>query len=346
LIVGSNKVYLRGRFESEDEIKKVFESSYRKIFGEEFIYIPVEKPLRTAEGRYTAPDGFLVDLQGRRWFIVEVELYSHGVWSHIIPQITRHLVAAMNPEEREKLVGLFADYLESVGKLESPQPGAGSTSSPRGILEEVVREKPGLVVVIDRIPGDLNAWKDLVTTNVILVEVTKYVSEDGEALYSIPDYLVGLAGIPAGEYEESGEKQVMSREDFLAKCIEPICTLYKKLESLAEKHEGKLALEPRQQSMSLRLRVPPRDYKALFTIYTNSIYMIKDNIDIFTKHYGPEKVANLLKALESIRAFKQAIDTMNIPGVRAEYLTQEDIETIVSAIEELLEESKPQKEQT
>ena len=54
-------------------------------------------------GKGGIPDGFAFDFAKNEWFVIENELLSHSVWSHIAEQISRYVVSAQNPRTRRQI---------------------------------------------------------------------------------------------------------------------------------------------------------------------------------------------------------------------------------------------------
>jgi len=107
LIIGDRK-FVRTNFNNEDEIERVVIANSEYIFGPSSIYFP-KTLIKTLDGVGTIPDGYVIDLASRRWYIVEAELSHHSVWSHIAPQVAKQIIAAGNPDSRQRLVDLAAD---------------------------------------------------------------------------------------------------------------------------------------------------------------------------------------------------------------------------------------------
>ena len=103
MIIDGSKKFISAAFTSEEELELIVQANAEYIFGPDSLYLP--KSLIRTSGRFgTIPDGFVVDLASRRWFIVEAELAVHSVWSHIAPQVAKRIhccfSAHKSPEAR------------------------------------------------------------------------------------------------------------------------------------------------------------------------------------------------------------------------------------------------------
>jgi hypothetical protein len=344
VIIRDGKVYRKASFEDEGELRKLVEDNYELLFGEGSLYISRDVFVKTPGGSGSVPDGFALNPRAGKWYVVEVERKSHSVWGHIIPQATRHLVAAMNPEEKRKLKVLFIEEARRRGSLKKllGEQGEGPPDLDR-LIEEIIEEKPSLVIVIDGVPQDLTVWTKLLDVDVSIVEVEKYESEDGETLYNIPDYVAGLSVVP--EEEEEPVEEPITREKFLENATKAISNLYQAAERLAEKYPRFVKLEPRLKGVSLRLKVSHRrEYRTLFTIYPDAFYIMKDNMEHFSRYYGPENAARFLERLTSIRAVKLNYDLMTQPRVEGADFTEDEAEAVISALEEMITARQHQQE--
>jgi len=91
LILG-NQQFIEAPFVNEAELEKVVVDNAELIFGSLSIYL--DKALfHTPGGTGTIPDGFVVDLESKKWYIVEAELGHDSVWNHIAPQIAKQIIA-------------------------------------------------------------------------------------------------------------------------------------------------------------------------------------------------------------------------------------------------------------
>ena len=85
--------FIQTPFDNEEELENVVIENYEYIFGPNSFYLP-KKLIKTGDGTGTIPDGFAIDLENKKWFIVEAELLKHSVWSHIAPQVSKQIIAS------------------------------------------------------------------------------------------------------------------------------------------------------------------------------------------------------------------------------------------------------------
>ena len=106
MIILEDKKLIEVRFVDEQEVEDLVIANSEHFFGPSSIIIP-KKKIKTKDGFGTIPDGFAIDLSTRVWYIVEAELSHHNVWTHIAPQVTKQLLAAVRPETRQMLTEIL-----------------------------------------------------------------------------------------------------------------------------------------------------------------------------------------------------------------------------------------------
>src|ERR1035437_4602624 len=111
MIIHGKRKFIVAKFINEEEIEKVVEKNADYIFGPDSIYLP-KTLIKSPDGVGTIPDGFVVDLLNRQWFIVEAELSIHSVWNHIAPQIAKQIIAAQQPSTRRILLEVVIDLVK------------------------------------------------------------------------------------------------------------------------------------------------------------------------------------------------------------------------------------------
>ena len=73
---------------NEAEFERVVKEHARDIFGEQSIYLDLKPKLKSEAEIGSKPDGCVVILEALpQWHIVEVELSSHPLHEHIVPQV-------------------------------------------------------------------------------------------------------------------------------------------------------------------------------------------------------------------------------------------------------------------
>lgn len=337
VIIRDGKVYRKAPFDREDELRTLVEKNYKLFFGEDSLYLPKEVYMKTPGGAGTAPDGIAINPRVGKWYLVEVERKSNGVWSHIVPQAIKHLIAAMNSEERKRIRDLILKELKARKNLGGTPGGAGKDSlNAERDVDYILKEEPTLVIIIDGVPSDLESFARLVKADVLIVEVEKFESEDGDVAYKVSESVAGLTR-PVEEEADVKPEERMTRDKFLGGAMGPLSTLYSKAEELAQRYPELVKIEYGKMSASLKLKISERnEYRTLFTIYQDAFYILKHNFDAFSKYYGAENLERFINQIKLIRAVYENYNLMKQPRVNGLDLTKEEAETIISALEEMI----------
>src|SRR2546425_3198037 len=143
MIIHGTSKFISAAFDSEKELERVVQVNAEYIFGPDSIYLDKKSLIRSLEGFGTIPDGFAVDLSSRQWFIVEAELASHNVWTHIAPQIAKQIIAASQPATRRILTEVVVNRVKEDMALRERFEELGiSETDIRQVLTDIFVRKP------------------------------------------------------------------------------------------------------------------------------------------------------------------------------------------------------------
>jgi len=175
MLILEDRKFIKTPFDSELELEQVVVDNYEYIFGPTSIYLP-KTLIKTGDGTGTIPDGFAIDIAARKWYLVEAELLHHNVWGHIAPQISKQVIAALQPLSKKILEDLAVDqyqYNETTKEKFAEQ--KIKEIDVRKILVEILNKEPIIGIPIDAISGDLKEWARTLKYNVKLWTITKYI---------------------------------------------------------------------------------------------------------------------------------------------------------------------------
>ena len=341
LLITKDGLFKKSEFSNERELEKVVMDYYKLLFGEYSIYIPQEM-ITTSSGYGTVPDAIVLNFEKNgAWYIVEVELANHGVWRHIVPQITKQIVAMENPETRKRLIEVFFGKIKKSDELKEKFKEQGINEVDiRKVLEEIIAKPPILVIPIDKVSADLKYWAQVIKNEVTVLEIEKYVNEKtGEIIYRIPE---PITPPPLGEEEveesekkkKSKEKRILTREEFLAKCTIPAKELFKRLEQIAQKYNNYVKLVPTEYGFSFRFRTGTK-WLVLFTLYPDSVYIQKGNL---TKGFKERAIEAFVQKIKEINQLAENYDIMKQPKLTTKPtdISEDDINLFTEAVEELI----------
>lgn len=188
IIIGTKK-FTKTSFRNEEELENVVVENYEYLFGPNSIYLPKAK-IQTNDGVGTIPDGFAIDIENKKWYIVEAELGAHGVWVHIAPQITKQILAALQMQAKEKICERAVDLHNQ--KPEVKEKFEENNIKPidvRKVLSDIVSKDPIIGIPIDYVSNDLKDWSNTQRFEVKLWVISKYaeLTNPDEIMYEFPE---------------------------------------------------------------------------------------------------------------------------------------------------------------
>ena len=141
---------------SEEKLEEIVKEHASEIFGQDSVYINLKHKLKSEAGIGSIPDGFVLILASKPyWYIVEIELSSHDVYSHIVPQINKFIIGHKNPISQKSLIDIIYDEITKnpmlLGKVKNT-----ITSEIYRSLTSIVSQTPKLAVVIEEVTDELN----------------------------------------------------------------------------------------------------------------------------------------------------------------------------------------------
>lgn len=151
----------------EEDLESYVERFSKHIFGEESIYFSVKAKLRSFSGIGSIPDGYVVTLsRPHRWFVVEVELSTHKVFEHIVPQLNKFILGIRDSESRKGLVRALYDVINGDPVTEAMVKKRIGSGEVYRFLSDTLDDAPALVVVIDEKTGELEEALNGIPINV------------------------------------------------------------------------------------------------------------------------------------------------------------------------------------
>ena len=189
MLVFRDTKFIKTPFKNEDELEQVIVSNYEYIFGPTSIYLP-KKMIKTGDGTGTIPDGFVIDLGAKKWYLVEAELLHHNVWGHIAPQVSKQVIASLQPLSKKIIQDLAVEQYQNdpITKEKFSDQGVEAINV-RKVLSEILEKEPSVGIPIDAISGDLKEWARTLKYNVKLWKISKYVefNQPENIVYEFPE---------------------------------------------------------------------------------------------------------------------------------------------------------------
>jgi len=179
--------YTRYELKSEAEFRQLVVDNIAEVFGEEAIYIDIERNLKNELGKARRPDGFILDLKDDTFYVVEFELSIHSTYGHIDPQINGFLQAVDNWNTRQKIAGILQDYmLDDIVRQKALRDHIGESKEIyRYFIEKILTPmhesgQPNTYMIIDECCKELQIAMRHRMPRPKIIEVAVYAREGAE----------------------------------------------------------------------------------------------------------------------------------------------------------------------
>jgi hypothetical protein len=97
---------------TEDDLERVVREHAKDIFGDDSLYLDLKQKLRSKAGVGSIPDGYVITFEEKpRWHVVEIELSSHPLYEHIVPQITKFINGIANSDSQKMLIAAMYEEI-------------------------------------------------------------------------------------------------------------------------------------------------------------------------------------------------------------------------------------------
>ncbi len=189
MLILNDRKFIKSPFDNEAELEQVIIDNYEHIFGPSSIYLP-KKKIKTGDGAGTIPDGFAIDLASHKWYLVEAELLHHTVWNHIAPQVSKQVIASLQPYSKKVIQDLAVEtYSSDETTKEKFQELGIKELNVRKVIQDILEKEPVIGVPIDNISSDLKEWARTLKYNVKLWVISKFVEfkNSSNVVYEFPE---------------------------------------------------------------------------------------------------------------------------------------------------------------
>jgi hypothetical protein len=135
---------------TEDEFEQIIKEHAQEIFGENSTYIDIKQKVKSKSGIAAIPDGYVITFgDSPQWHIIEVELSSHPLYEHIVPQLSKFINSIKNPSTINDVIRALYDVLteDEVAEAKTKkQIGSGEIYK---FLSELIFKPPTITVIIN-----------------------------------------------------------------------------------------------------------------------------------------------------------------------------------------------------
>jgi len=148
--------YKPAQINKEEELERFAKEHYKDIFGEDCLYFDLRHKLTSKAGIASIPDGYVIKISDPpKWYVVEIELSSHPLFDHIVPQLSKFIHGITTQGTRRELVDAFYEEITSniiTQSIVRKHIGSGEIYR---FLSRLVSNSPTLAIVIDEKTGVL-----------------------------------------------------------------------------------------------------------------------------------------------------------------------------------------------
>ncbi len=262
--------YLPYKYKDEDELERLLIEHSEIIFGTDSVIFPKRK-IKARSGIGTIPDGFVVLINEKKWYILEVELTSHPLYDHIVVQISKFNIAIKNQNTRKKLIDVFYDEIKNNIQIKHKLEFNRITKELYKFLSDIINGDPEVIIVIDERAEELDEVSQSLPFRATILRFETYEREKigvGVHIHSfdtLKDYKI-----------ETGSEQIGKKRIEIA---------------LASNRQTKFAIIPL-----------PKKHRSFFPGYKNPFILITDIGEIRTKvtsapkgtEYGDPQAGNYI----------------------------------------------------
>ena len=187
LLIDGVKYKLWTPEDEENEFHPMIREHSREIFGEDSVYFDVKHKLKSKSGIASIPDAYVITLsKPYEWYIVENELASHPVYSHIFPQISKFISGIENLESQRDIINIFDNQIMRDKVLKAIVEKKIHPEETHRFLSSLVSKPPRIAVIIDEKTEEakeaIRALKKL--GHIDVVEFKTFVREDAPNVHA------------------------------------------------------------------------------------------------------------------------------------------------------------------
>lgn len=171
---------------NEDELEQMVKEHAQEIFGDSSIYLDIRCKLTSRAGVGSIPDGYVIVLSSpQQWHIVEVELSSHQLYEHIVPQVSKFISGIANPATRNQIVSVIYNEINENDFWKSAVKKAIGSEEIYKFVSELISKPPCVTIVIEKKTSELDdALSAINCPEKKVVEFRTFRRENADAVHT------------------------------------------------------------------------------------------------------------------------------------------------------------------
>jgi len=187
VILVNKQFFTLYEYPKEEEIESRVSQLTDFLFGPKALYFDIRQRMASKARKIVVPDGLLLQLEegkSKLW-IVEHELSSHDLYTHIQPQISGFVRALRSLETlRDVQIALYEEIQADKTKDKVLREFLGPTSDMFFFLDRVLHERCGIIIVIDEVtPQLMEICEDFSRDAEVRVIEFRTYQKEGEEIY-------------------------------------------------------------------------------------------------------------------------------------------------------------------
>lgn len=168
--------YIKYQYKNELEIEDMIFEHHKYIFGKDSLLLAKRK-IKTNSGIGTIPDAFVISLDNKKWYLIEVELKNHPLYEHIVPQISKFNTAIKNSDSLRKLIKMIYEEIK-----DDPQKNLifqlKQIKEVFKYITEILELKPQIIILIDGKNDELEEVCDSLPFSSKVIEFKTFCREN------------------------------------------------------------------------------------------------------------------------------------------------------------------------
>lgn len=184
VLILNDEIFKPYNYSSEKELETLAFEHAEELFGKSCQYFNTKKKITSRSGISGIPDGFLIDFCNDKFFIIEVELSSHDVVTHIMNQLHRFKMAMQNAGTKNQLAKFLTETITNNEGLEK------KASDPH-YLSKIIERGVGIFIIIDKVSEKLTEVMENLShdeTDVRAIPFESFVNSKNKLLHKFTTF--------------------------------------------------------------------------------------------------------------------------------------------------------------
>ena len=177
IILNKEKYFIKN-YKNEAELIKIIKEHWKELFGNDCLYIEINKKLKSSSGIESIPDGYIIYPKDKYYNIVEVELTRHPLHRHIIPQLSKFISGIKNIDNKKNIVDAIFFEIKKNNYLDSFLNKNIKLEDVHKCIDDIFLEEPILLIIIDEHNNEIEDIKNALNCEVYYTTIKTYINKN------------------------------------------------------------------------------------------------------------------------------------------------------------------------